>query len=277
MSNTSADEAMEQLGKVQNIGFVGFTSDLVSNVYETVVKSSIEQLKTYSEIVAEVAKPLIEYQKEVIGISSTDFNGLNVEDKNLLDNYIQEVLGLTLDNGADINLNDEDVPAMQSHFQNVTIPDGDAQVDLNAKITGTEDKKISKDDLQRFVLEKVLQASSKEQDLFVTILKIGMQKVEITDGHIETKLVFHIDSTDFKENRTYDIDSRSNKWGVQGSASAKWGVAKFKASGSYSSSRVRVKVVNEKSTAAVNMTADIIGGVKLNFRTSSFPSIDPQA
>ncbi|MFT5890813.1 MAG: hypothetical protein ACI9Y7_000911, partial [Dokdonia sp.] len=95
MSNTSADEAMEQLGKVQNIGFVGFTSDLVSNVYETVVKSSIEQLKTYSEIVAEVAKPLIEYQKEVIGISSTDFNGLNVEDKNLLDNYIQEVLGLT--------------------------------------------------------------------------------------------------------------------------------------------------------------------------------------
>lgn len=274
MSNTSADEAMEQLGNVQNIGFVDFTSDLVRNVYKIVVDSSMEQLKAYSQLVAEVSKPLIEYQKEVTGISSTDFDALNTEDKDSLDNYIEEVLGLTLGTGANVNLVDEDIEAMQSHFQNVTIAEGNNQVDLKAKITGTSAKKISKLDLQKFVLEKISQSASESYNMLVTILKLGMQKVEITNGLVETKLVFHIDSTDFTESRTYDIDSKSNKWGVQGSASARWGWGRANVSGGYNSSRVRVKVVNEKSTAAVNMSADIIGGVKINFRTSSFPSID---
>jgi hypothetical protein len=103
-----------------------------------------------------------------------------------------------------------------------------------------------------------------------------MQKVEVTEGTIHTKLVFHVDASDTVSKNTNEVESKANSWGVKGSASAKWGWGRASVSGGYNASNIKVKVVNEKSSSAVNLSADIIGSVTLKFRSGSFPSYEVQ-
>ena len=122
----------------------------------------------------------------------------------------------------------------------------------------------------------------------VTILKIGMQKVVVTNGQIRTKLVFHVDATDTYSKTSMDYNRKSRDWGIRGGVrgrifrkipgkAAKATIGKFIGggiSGGYGSQKLNVKVVNEKSTAATNVTVDIIGEVNIFFRTETFPTVE---
>ncbi|AFL82013.1 hypothetical protein Aeqsu_2558 [Aequorivita sublithincola DSM 14238] len=268
---TSSEEAMKRAGDVQNLGFVEFTSDLVRNVYKVITDSTLDQLKAYGELVQTVSKPLIEYQKEVTGITFNDSEMLTAGNNDTqLNNYINEVLGLSTDS-AEVPLDDTQINVLNEQFTGVKIKDGETFKDMKESI---DSEKIAKVDLQKFVYQKLAETTKESYSMLVTILKLGMQKVEVVDGQIHTKLVFHVDSTDQKSSDIRDVESKASNWGVSGSASARWGWGRANVSGNYNSSAVKVRVVNEKSSSAVNMKTDIIGSVTINFRSGSFPSID---
>ncbi|HYL75837.1 MAG TPA: hypothetical protein VEU96_16625, partial [Bryobacteraceae bacterium] len=123
------------------------------------------------------------------------------------------------------------------------------------------------------ILEDFASRKFRVQDynLMVTILKLGMQKLVIQNGMVRTKLTFHIDTTAISASSSTDVSSQSQSVGAR--AGFSWGG--FGASGSYSSSIYRVHVVNETSSAATNLSIDILGEVQINFRTETFPTIDP--
>ena len=99
-----------------------------------------------------------------------------------------------------------------------------------------------------------------------------MQKVVVTDGYIGTKLMFHVDATDQKSRVATEAQQKANSWSVKGNASARWGWGKASVSGGYQASSLKVRAVNERSMSAVNLSADLTGEVRINFKTETFPS-----
>ena len=105
----------------------------------------------------------------------------------------------------------------------------------------------------------------------------------VTNGEIRTKLTFHLDASDDYSKTSNQYSNNSSGWGVGGGLSgsgtglvgkifgASLGIG---LSGGYSSRKLSVNVVNEKSTSATNVNVDILGEVRINFRTETFPAIE---
>ncbi len=265
------------LKSVKDIGFVEFTTDLVKNVYEVIVDSAMDQMKAYAELVEEVSKPLATYQKEVTGIelSKTYSELLGDEESSVkIDSYITDVLKLTVgetDNNISLGESTMDV---SNHFGGVTI---DNNQSIGSSITESNgDSIIEKNDLRKFVIEKLKETTSESYNMLVTILKLGLQKVVVTDGNINTKLTFDVKALDSTSKSSQKIDSSAKSWGVSGGISARWGKVAANISGGYSSSKISVNVVNENSNSIINMNANIVGGVSINFKTETFPGYEPE-
>ncbi len=262
----AGQRAMAAVTQLQKIGFVEFTVELVRGVYEVIVKASMDQLKAYADFVASVAKTLEEYRSEAVGKDDT-------ERKEKADSYIKEVLGLSIDTDP-IALNDDQKNALIEHFSGmkIQITEGSEEVAIENVISETKTIDLAK--LEAFVLEKLKKNAEDSYNLMVTILKIGMQKVVVTNGQIRTKLTFHVDASDTYSKTSMDYKTRSSRWGVRGGIASSI-LSSFIGggiSGGYGGSKLNVSVVNEKSTAATNITVDIIGEVNIYFRTDTFPA-----
>jgi hypothetical protein len=122
------------------------------------------------------------------------------------------------------------------------------------------------------VKAKLIKKSADEYNLLVTILKLGMQKVVFKEGHLLTKLTFRVDASEATSNTSSSVAVQSSSVGIN----AGYAGRRFRASGSFASNRYTVNVVNETSTSVLNVNAEIIGEVRIDFATEAFPSIDAQ-
>ncbi len=272
----AAADAFQDIYRLDQMPFVTFTTSLVRDVYKVIIDSSIEQLQAYAAVVSDLTKPVAEYQEAITGIkfaSGGAADGANL--KQLLD-YADKVLALTTIDPAATPVKfkpveKEKVPAIIQQFGDVTTTTAPAKTAETVVLEGLAPDTTQ---LLELIYNKLDQDTKKSRDLLVTILKIGMQKVVVTDGLIATKLVFHVDATDSQTRNSSEVEVKANSWGVQGNASAQWGWGKASVSGGYQASNLSVKAVNERSMSAVNMSADIMGEVRINFRTETFPNAE---
>jgi hypothetical protein len=279
MPEDAGDRALAAATQLEKIGFVEFTTHLVRDTYRVIVESSIDQLKAFADFYERIAdKTVGQYQDEIVGADS-DTKTANA------DSYIRDVLGLPIDSSPDdsdeISLTADQTQALVQHFVGIQASSKDI-----ATTIGT-DSKITLGELRAFVIEKLKKAANASYDQVKTILKLGMQKVVVTNGEIRTKLTFHVDATDTYTKTASDYSRTATNWGIKGSVSGRYGgpagaiagvvFGSFiggGVSGGYGRSKLTVSVVNESSSAATNVTVDILGEVKIQFRTETFPSIE---
>jgi hypothetical protein len=280
-------------GALGQIGFVEFTTDLVRNVYNVIVESSMDQLKSYAEFVSAVSQTVGEYQTS-LGLGEDDNPATNPTLLKNCENYATNVLGLTgnLSSGsidkyliegfdaaavkdkrnsiaADLNGFDFDEPDTSKGAIENYLPLESAITTASYDL-GTTDKV----NIDKIIALKLRKAAADDYSLLITILKIGMQKIVVDRGLIATKLTFHVDANETTSTTSSDINIKSKSFGLTGGISG--GTKKFggRLSGGYNSSKLSVSVVNEKSSAVANMSADIVGEVRIEFSTQSFPSIE---
>lgn len=266
MAQIASERAMVAASQLEKIGFVDFTVDLVKGVYEIIVKASMDQLRAYADLVSQVSKDLKDYQADMIGADDSE------ERKAKIESYIQDVLGLD-PKTEEYTLPLEKVDELKTHFNGILV-DEDGK-DFSKVVT---DNKLTLSNLEKFVTQKLKAGVKNSQDLLKTILKIGMQKVVVTNGEIMTKLTFHVDASDMSSKDSQKSNEKASGWGAGGGLSASGRLAGFaiggSLSGGYSSRKVSVSVVNQKSSSATNIQIDILGQVRINFRTETFPTID---
>jgi len=275
MADNAGTRAMAAATQLEKIGFVDFTVDLVKGVYEVIVSSSMEQLQAYADLVSKVSKSLEEYQNEILGADET-------EQQAKAESYIVDVLELT--KAATYNLNEDQASGIREHFAGITVQEDDTSKTIDDYITVSGSTyQITHANLVKIVLEKLKQSTEHSYDLLTTILKMGMQKVVVTNGEIHTKLTFHVDASDDYSKTSSQYNSKSSGWGIGGGFSGTSGglvgkvlgsASSLGLSGGYSSRKLSVSVVNEKSTSATNVNVDILGEVRINFRTETFPAIE---
>jgi len=274
------DDGMDAIKQLNEIGFVEFTTDLVRNVYEIIVDSSIEQLNNYAELVKDVSKSLVDYQQETTGIQFD--KGIGEDNLDRLNSYITDVLELAFsneDNTAIDPITGDKFNAIDSHFSGITVESGDDQKSFTKTVEESgvipkENISLDPNVVRSFIFEKLNRTSSESYNMLITILKLGMQKVVVTDGQIKTALTFNVSSAKTNDKSSREIDAKSSAWSVSGSAGYRAGGFRASVSGGYGGSKINVKVVNEKSSSAVNMNANIVGSVTINFRTESFPTYE---
>src|SRR5207244_2468757 len=61
----AVEQGLQQFGElVKKVDFPKFVGGLIKNVFQAIVESSIEQMRAYGELVANVAKPVDEFRSE---------------------------------------------------------------------------------------------------------------------------------------------------------------------------------------------------------------------
>jgi hypothetical protein len=310
--------------------FVDFTSDLVRNVFETLITSSMEQLTAYADLVSQVSGSLANYEDRTLGdinvaslkymneVVLPRFGDMTSSQYVLSANQTYDIFTSGNNTIATISLDATKLTDFNALFAGVTAtltpvappanpPTTPADVAIDgfdpADITNTLkiiDQSVTPPVIKTqylFAFSKAIlkRDVKKSYDLLVTILKLGMQKIVVTDGEIHTKLTFHVDAADTDETTSSQsqVDTsvqstsfvKNRAFGGGSSASGKLGKFLLSASfsggasstkaGASSQSTVRVNVANEKHTAQTSIAIDILGEVTVKFRSDFFPSFDP--
>lgn len=299
--------ALAQFDAVSNT-FVDFTTSLVRDVFRTLVDSSIEQLEAYADLVAKVSGSLADFEVRMVG-DTAEFNkrGLSFFNDVVLPSFTSITTPYTSSDYSsftpvgNVVFDLAKLTDVKAAFAGVSADYGaPGSPDLKAfedKLVGANGDEMSPADLHKFCVAKLRADVKGSYDKLVMILKLGMQKLVVTDGEIKTSLTFHVDSKDTDElTRTQveqDYTQKTLNWGVAGgfggsrklSGKLSGNIISRSMGGSISGSigggslktSLKVNVMNEKKTAVTNAAVDITGGVTIHFKSDYFPSVDPSA
>jgi hypothetical protein len=261
---------------VKEIDFPTFVASLVEGTFHAIVKSSIEQMTAYAEMVKSVSSSLSDFR-----------------DQNTTDNQARDHL----------------VERYPQHFQ-LTIVNGQPKVGLR---DGADDLPVPKfklelgtaDDIssldEDMIEEKLVPAARDDlargrQQLLATIVMMGINRIVVTDGKINAKIRF-----EFKANEKHQMTAQAFDYvktgnvytaeggyentdertgatrssSADGSGSSDDGSRNQYAKGTYKSSvtpDVRVtSQVDTSSTGAIQASGQIMGEVSINFKSETFP------
>jgi hypothetical protein len=308
--NSATGRAFAALAQFDSVSdtFVDFTTSLVRDVFRTLIDSSIEQLEAYADLVAKVSGTLQDFEARMVG-DTTEFNkrGLSFLNEVVLASFTSITTPYTTNDyitftpNTNITFEALKLADAKAAFAGITVdygtpgsPDPKAFED---KLVGALTDEMTPGDLHKFSVAKIRKDVKGSYDKLIMILKLGMQKLVVTDGEIKTSLTFHVDSKDTDELTStqvqQDYTQKTLNWGVAGgfggsrklSGKLSGNIITRSLGGSISGSigggslktSLKVNVMNEKKTAVTNAAVDITGGVTIHFKSDYFPSVDPAA
>lgn len=232
----AAGATREMLGAV---AFPEFTASLIQGTFQAIVDSSIQQMEAYSRLLAETAKTVDQFMADNI---SDD-----MAKDHLTSNY-SDVFAKDVSSGSPMMTVRTDAVAagqLPSFLKDLGF---DSPADLDA--TAVNDVVIPE---TRYTL-----AEMRHQSL-ATMVMMGINRIVVSDGEINAKLVFHVDASE-STSLTFS-DYKPTSWTMAG----KLGGNSFGASG------VLVNTTNLNAQSDVNMKADLTGEVRVRFKSDYFP------
>jgi len=327
LEDSAAGRALKAVGAASGLldDFTDFTTSLVRDVFKVVIDSTIDQLEAYAELVAKVSGSLADYEARTLGSPATqkqkalDFLNevvipqftthaiLNLQEiapsSTLVIDFtastVPQLRTLFSDIRAELPVNQ--LPAESAakvsdpNYTQPTSPPDDAEVMFDAalKVNNSANPttwEMRASHLHLFCLAKLKKEVKASYDKLVVLLRLGMQKVEVMDGEVNTSLTFHTDSTDSDEITSSSLSTQTDVRSRGFTAALSGGMARRSPLGQNIFSRslggsisggmsrvqtkLKVNVVNEKKTAVTNLAVDITGAVRLRFKTVSFPPFD---
>ncbi len=253
---------------VSEIDFPAFVASLIEGTFHAIVKSSIEQMQAYADMVKSVSQSLNEFR-----------------DENVSENQGRDQLVSKYPQMFQINVNDGQ-PTVGAK------PDAD----MDSAPDFQKDLGLSEPpgDLDDETIEKVLvpaarnQLAIERQRLLATIILMGINRIIVTDGKINAKIRFQFTANETTNTRAQSFDyqnmgtittndgqSQSQYQGSQISSSGQYQGASFYTTGQYrSTSTPDVRVTSQVDTTtagALQAAGQIMGEVSVNFRSETFP------
>lgn len=266
---SGVNDAMAAATRLNEIGFVEFTTKLVSDVFDTLVASNLRQQQAFIELLQATSRSLTTYVNETkddIGPGEvmqvlTAIAPRNAETPAASDSPTAVTAGgkLTADEATKINTA-------------LAITDPDTNVVSNDKVAkaGNVDDKVI-DALRDAVAQRV---AANKYTLLKEMVKLGMLRLVVTDGTIESGLNFHSYGSDYLRNNSSRYSSQQFHFKANaqtGSILSAW--VKASASTAYTSVNVSTSNTSSGSNSGVDVT--ITGGVKINFKTDYLPLETP--
>jgi len=244
--------SIEKVGQtLENVDFPKFTTSLIDGVFEAVTNNHLAQIKAYSELISMTAKTVKEFSQEA---------GINEKSEEF-----REVLRLPLS----IKLSGEEYSNnVGDWYGKFTKPSSKDDKTSVANLFELEDIKDVDDikaqaDLKELI---ILKAAAIRQNILIQMVQMGMMRLVVKKGLIETRLSFRANQSSYSRDIKSEYESeRENKY-IRGSIGGRiWGV-----SAGYSKVNTSVKVANNLSVDMSNINIDILGKLRLEIATDYF-------
>jgi hypothetical protein len=231
------------------IAFPTFVADLIKGTFRAIVDSSMEQMKAFGELLANVAKTVDQFMAD------------NISDNMARDNLVARYPGhFRIDAGenqARVVVRDGADELQKPNFQ------GDLGL--------AEDVALDDDAAEQFLVPAARrQLAQNRLQLLSTMMLMGVNRIVVTSGRIRAQMGFRIDATDTGRVETasqfdsYNEIRASYGGGLLGSIFGG-------PSGSMKHTLTYVSSTKKESQDELNVEANLTGEVDLKFKSDYFP------
>lgn len=231
---------------VDAVDFPDFVSSLIQGVFQAIVDASIQQMEGYTEMLAAVTKSVEQFAKDQIS---------DAQARDYVANRYPSAV--TVDtSGAKARLKPRNDEATTEEIRR----DFGIYVDLD-----------DNESEQTLVNKAKFEMAQSRQQLLATLVLLGINRIVVTNGRINAKVVFNIEASDYAE-RTAKAslhDERESQTGVAAATWSPWG-----AGGAAHSRRHKTTVQSstvDKSDSNIEAKAQLTGDVRVNFRSDVVP------
>jgi len=264
-------EGVEQFGAlVQKVDFPKFVGGLIKNVFQAIVESSIEQMHAYGELIANVAKTVDQFMTDNISAGAG---------RDWLAERYPDALGVEVNAGAGSFAEGGEAPAptaqLAARGENPEARLAEISRDLNLNPPVTD---ISDADAElRLTTAARLHMAKSRQQLLASMVMLGINRIVVTDGSINAKVVFDMRADDKATRRytasMYDREAQRYKESVKANYGG-W-MSPVKMSASFEGEQEHVatvgSAVDENSESKAEVKARLSGDVRVNFKSDYLP------
>jgi hypothetical protein len=264
-------EGVEQFGAlVKKVDFPKFVGGLIKNVFQAIVESSIEQMRAYGELISNVAKTVDQFMADNISVGAG---------RDWLAERYPDTLGVEVGSGASAFAEDgEAVPPttqLTARGENPGQKLGEISRDL-AVVPPVTDVSDPNAEL-RLVMAARLQMAKSRQQLLASMVMLGINRIVITDGTINAKVVFDMRAED-KAKRKYTAsmsDMSAQRYRESVSASYGGWMSPWDMEAKFEGEQEHVatvgSAVDETSESKAEVKARLSGEVRVNFKSDYLP------
>lgn len=264
-------EGVEQFGAlVQKVDFPKFVGGLIKNVFQAIVESSIEQMRAYGELIANVAKTVDQFMADNISAGAG---------RDWLGERYPDALGVEVSSGASAFADDgQPVPptvqlASRGENSEQRLREISRDLNLDPPVTDVSDANAE----LRLVTAARLHMAKSRQQLLASMVMLGINRIVVTDGTINAKVVFDMRAEDKAKRRytasMYDQEAQRYKESVNASYGA-W-FSPVDVSTSFEGQQEHVatvaSAVDETSESKAEAKARLSGEVRVNFKSDYLP------
>lgn len=242
---------------VKSVDFPAFVGGLINNVFKVIVETTIEQMRAYAELVANVAKSAEDYMSENIGQGQgRDYLAERFPD--LLDVDIDD------DGASRLRVKAEDSEEALGEIHNTLGMTGEPIDDIS-----DEEQEL------RLVNSARLMMAKSRQQLLSSMVMLGINRIVVTDGSITAKVKFSMRSTDTAKRdysaAAYDRQTSRNR-NVSAFGGSFLGFGGGSVNVNEQSHVATVSTSNdEASDSKLEMDAKLQGEVRVNFKSDYLP------
>ena len=264
-------EGVEQFGAlVQKVDFPKFVGGLIKNVFQAIVESSIEQMRAYGELISNVAKTVDQFMADNISPGAG---------RDYLANRFPDALEVNISEGASAFAEDGEAPAPTAQLvtkgeePEKKLAEISGELAINPPVTDISDPNAE----LRLVTAARLQMAKSRQQLLASMVMLGINRIVITDGSINAKVIFDMRAQDrakrdYKASMT-DMSAERYKEKTEVSYGA-W-FSPVDASASFEGQQDHVATVgssvDETSESKAEVKAKLSGEVRVNFKSDYLP------
>jgi hypothetical protein len=241
-------EGVEAFGKmVKTVDFPAFVSGLVQGVFKAVVDASIEQMKAYGELLSATAKTVDQFASDHIS-----------------EGQARDYIANRYPSAVQVDTSG-DTARLQPK-------DGSDAVDLGKAFNVGQEVDLN-DEASELALVNAakLEMARSKQQLLATMVLLGINRIVVTDGHINAKVVFDMRADDSAaRHATAEMHDEQKSHSQIGAAGFGWGGA-VAASAGQSHMATVASAVDDTSQSKAEVKANLTGEVRLNFKSETFP------
>jgi hypothetical protein len=269
----AVQQGVEQFGQlVTKVDFPAFCAGLINGVFKAIVDSSIQQMRAYGDLIANVAKTVDQFASDNISENNArDF---------LVDKYPGE-LGVSTDQEAGGFDAAAPAPAATPTPQLQTTGQDpeeflkrvSADYNLTKELTDLSDA----DQERQLVHSARLQIAKSRQQLLSSMVMLGINRIVVTDGLINAKVVFDMRAQDTAQRVANASMYDQQKTSVSAHTDMNYD-SWFSPVSAHTSIDARndhmatvQSSLDETSTSQAEVKAKLTGEVRVNFKSDYLP------
>jgi hypothetical protein len=232
---------------VAAVDFPKFVAGLIDGVYNSIVRSSIQQMQAYGKMLEGIVKSVDQFAKE-----------------NISPDEARQFVKKSFPDSVDVDPESGKLTAKGDEGGDRPAPDFRAVLEMQENVA------LSEENEEKIVLAAQIKMARQRQQLLAQMVAMGINRIIVTDGEIKASVLFDMKAKDTAQRTTQAAvsDSRtrteSTDAGIGGWFSGGDETVTTTVSSAYSAEQ-------EKSESMLETKAKLSGSVTVKFKSETFP------